>query len=240
MNDPASQSSKTAPLLHLFNQNRASTVRFEDDVLTVWAKSGRIAQSVNIDEIREVKLQKLPLVTRLTVLTKQGRTVTVSGLERSTSERLHSQVKSRVEEMLNDKAARKATTLGPRITDLRDSITVNAGIENATQPRKREQELTHDRLEHLPRSRKHPRQAQRRLALHQDQGPRRNHLRKPCHGSHSGGIVVYPGHHEQQADLGVGAHILQRVHLVLARAVGNQQRLIVRRNHEPRRVTLRQ
>ena len=88
MNDPASQSSKTAPLLHLFNQNRASTVRFEDDVLTVWAKSGRIAQSVNIDEIREVKLQKLPLVTRLTVLTKQGRTVTVSGLERSTSERV--------------------------------------------------------------------------------------------------------------------------------------------------------
>ena len=123
MRDSESQSTKTAPLLHLFNQNKASTVRFEDDVLTVCAKSGRIAQSVNADEIREIKLQKLPLVTRLTVLTKQGRTVTVSGLERSTSERLHSQVQNRVEEILNDEAARKATILGPRITDLRDSIT---------------------------------------------------------------------------------------------------------------------
>ena len=119
MRDSESQSTKTAPLLHLFNQNKASTVRFEDDVLTVCAKSGRIAQSVNADEIREIKLQKLPLVTRLTVLTKQGRTVTVSGLERSTSERLHSQVQNRVEEILNDEAARKATILGPRITDLK-------------------------------------------------------------------------------------------------------------------------
>ena len=86
MSQRASQSSKTAPLLHLFNRNKASTVRFEDDVLTVWAKSGRITQSVKADEIQEVKLRKLPLVTLLTVLTKQGRTVAVSGLERSTSE----------------------------------------------------------------------------------------------------------------------------------------------------------
>ena len=59
---------------------------------------------------------------RLTVLTKQGRTITVNGLERSTSERLHSQLQNRVEEILNDEAATKATTLSPRIADLRDSI----------------------------------------------------------------------------------------------------------------------
>ena len=122
MSQRASQSSKTAPLLHLFNRNKAATVRFEDDILTVWAKSGRIAQSVRADEIREVKFQKLPLLSRLTVLTKQGRTITVNGLERSTSERLHSQLQNRVEEILNDEAAMKATTLGPRIADLRDSI----------------------------------------------------------------------------------------------------------------------
>ena len=74
------------------------------------------------DEIREVKFQKLPLLSRLTVLTKQGRTITVNGLERSTSERLHSQLQNRVEEILNDEAAIKATTLGPWIADLRDSI----------------------------------------------------------------------------------------------------------------------
>ena len=122
MSQRASQSSKTAPLLHLFNRNKAATVRFEDDILTVWAKSGRIAQSVRADEIREVKFQKLPLLSRLTVLTKQGRTITVNGLERSTSERLHSQLQNRVEEILNDEAAIKATTLGPWIADLRDSI----------------------------------------------------------------------------------------------------------------------
>ena len=121
---PASsdQSTRTAPLLHLFNKNRASTVVFKADVLTVWAKSGRIAHTVRVDEILEVRLRKLPLLSQLTVLTKLGRTITVNGLERGTSERLHSQLQNRVEEILNDEATRKATTLGPRIIDLRDSI----------------------------------------------------------------------------------------------------------------------
>ena len=56
-------------------------------------------------------------------LTKQGQTITVGGLERSTSESLHSQLHSRVEEILNDVAAKKAIILGPEITDLRDAIT---------------------------------------------------------------------------------------------------------------------
>ena len=58
-------------------------------------QSGRIAQSGRADEIREVKFRELPLLRRLTVLTKQGRTITVNGLERSTSEKLHSQLQNR-------------------------------------------------------------------------------------------------------------------------------------------------
>ena len=96
---------------------------FGADVLTVWAKSGRIAHTVRADEILEVELRKLPLLSQLTVLTKLGRTITVNGLERGTSERLHSQLQTRVEEILNDEATRKASALGPRITDLRNSIT---------------------------------------------------------------------------------------------------------------------
>ena len=54
MSQRASPSSKTAPLLHLFNRNKASNVRFEDDVLTVRAKSGRIVHTVSADEIQTV------------------------------------------------------------------------------------------------------------------------------------------------------------------------------------------
>ena len=54
MSQRASQSSKTAPLLHLFNRNKAATGRLEDDILTVWAKSGRIAQSVRAEAIQAV------------------------------------------------------------------------------------------------------------------------------------------------------------------------------------------
>ena len=123
MREPTAQSTKTAPLLHLFNKNRASTVAFEADVLTVWAKSGRITHTVKAEEIREVKLRKLPLLGHLTVRTKQGRTITVGGLEPSTSERLHTQLHDRVEELLNDEAAKKALAIGPEITSLKDSIT---------------------------------------------------------------------------------------------------------------------
>ena len=54
------QSTKTAPLLHLFNRDRASTVAFEDDVLTVWDKSGRIAHTVRADEIGKPKYPSPP------------------------------------------------------------------------------------------------------------------------------------------------------------------------------------
>ena len=77
---------------YLLNRNKASTVRFEDDVLTVWAKSGHIAQSVKAVEKWKVQLQKLPLISRLTVLTKQGQAITVSGLETEPPESLLSQL----------------------------------------------------------------------------------------------------------------------------------------------------
>ena len=119
------ESTKTAPLLHLFNKNRASTVAFESDVLTVWAKSGRIADTLKAEEIQEVKLRKLPLLGQLTVRTKQGRTITVGGLQRSTSETLHQQLHDRVEELLNDEAARKVISLGPEIINLKDSVSAS-------------------------------------------------------------------------------------------------------------------
>ena len=78
-------STKTAPLLHLFNRNRASTVAFENDVLTVWAKSGRIAHTISVEQIEEVLLQKQAVVNQLTVHTNFGRTITVGGRECSTS-----------------------------------------------------------------------------------------------------------------------------------------------------------
>ena len=62
MKESYRSSTKTAPLLHLFNKNRASTVAFENDALTVWAKSGLITHAIPADEIMEVKLRKLPLL----------------------------------------------------------------------------------------------------------------------------------------------------------------------------------
>ena len=53
MRKSGSERTKTAPLLHLFNRDKASTVRFEEGVLTVWAKPGRIAQSLKADQIQK-------------------------------------------------------------------------------------------------------------------------------------------------------------------------------------------
>ena len=129
---PIAQSAKTAPLLHLFNRNRASTVAFENDVLTVWAKSGLIAHTIPADEIMEVKLRKLPLLAQLVVRTKQGRTITVGGLDRATSETLHTQLNDRVEELLNDEAARKAISLAPEIINLKDSVSASLTPDSYT------------------------------------------------------------------------------------------------------------
>ena len=64
----------------------------------------------------------MPLLGQLTVRTKQGQTITVGGLERATSERLHGKLHGRVEELLNNEAAKKAISLAPEIINLKDSI----------------------------------------------------------------------------------------------------------------------
>ena len=122
MRQPDSLSSKTAPLLHLLNRNKASTVSFQNDTLTVWVESGRVAHSTRADEIGEVQLKKLFLVNRLTVRPKKGRTITVDGLQRGTSEKLYTQLRGRVEQILDDEASVKAQAISPEITDLRDSV----------------------------------------------------------------------------------------------------------------------
>ena len=58
---------------YLLNRNKAATVRFEDDVLH---GLGRV--------------QKLPLISRLTVLTKQGQAITVSGLDNAAPQKASS------------------------------------------------------------------------------------------------------------------------------------------------------
>ena len=118
-----SHSTRTRPLLHLFNWNRAFAVAFDGEVLTVRAKSGRITHTFSIAQIAEIQLQRQALFNQLIVRTKQGRSITVNGLDRATSVRLHSQLQIRVEEILNDEASRKATALDPRITDLKESTT---------------------------------------------------------------------------------------------------------------------
>ena len=122
MTRPDSLSTKTAPLLHLINQDRASTVSFSDDTVTVRARSGRVIHTMGADAIGTVQLQKLILINRLTVQTRQGQTITVNGLGRETSERLYTQLRSRVGWILDDEASRKAQAIGPDITHLSDSI----------------------------------------------------------------------------------------------------------------------
>ena len=115
MNKTTATSTKTVPLLHLLNQSRASAVRFEKDLLHLAAKNGSTVETVEATEISEVQLRKLPLLNRLTVLTKQGRTITVNGLDRNSSQALYTTLWVRVNELLNDEAAAKARALAPEI-----------------------------------------------------------------------------------------------------------------------------
>ena len=51
----------------------------------------------------EIDVDNLTRISRLTVLKKEDRAITEGGLERSTPERLHSQLQNKVETILNDK-----------------------------------------------------------------------------------------------------------------------------------------
>ena len=117
------RSTKTAPLLHLFNRNKAASVSFENDTLTVHTKSGRIAHTVNADQIKEVHLRKLLPLTRLTVPTQLDQAITVHGLYPSTTQPLYDQLWARVDELRDDEAAAKAHALTPEIFSIKDSLT---------------------------------------------------------------------------------------------------------------------
>ena len=121
MRDTNPRSTITAPLLHLFNRNKAASVTFENDTLTVHTKSGRIAHTVNADQIEQVHLWKLLLLTRLTVLTQLDQAITVNGLYPSTTQSLYDQLWARVDELRNDEAAAKAHALTPEIFSIKDS-----------------------------------------------------------------------------------------------------------------------
>ena len=54
MKDSASQSYKTAPLLHLLDRNEASTIKFKGDVLAVGAMSRRVAHTLRAYEKQAV------------------------------------------------------------------------------------------------------------------------------------------------------------------------------------------
>ena len=90
--------------------------------VTVRAKSGRVIHSIGAEAIGEVQLHKLILINRLTVQSRRGQTITINGLGRDTSERLYTQLRSRVRWILDDEVSRKAQAMGPEITHLRDSI----------------------------------------------------------------------------------------------------------------------
>ena len=117
------RSTKTARLLHLFNRNKAASVSFENDTLIVHTKSGRIAHAVDVDQIKEVHLRKLLLLTRLTVLTQLDQAITVHGLSPSTTQSLYDQLWARVDELRDDEAAAKAHALTPEIFSIKDSLT---------------------------------------------------------------------------------------------------------------------
>ena len=123
MRDTIPRSTKTAPLLHLFNRNKAASVSFENDTLTVHTKSGRIAHAVDVDQIKQVHFRKLLLLTRLTVLTQLDQAITVHGLYPSTTQSLYDQLWARVDELRNDEAAAKAHALTPEIFSIKDSLT---------------------------------------------------------------------------------------------------------------------
>ena len=117
------RAAKTVPLLHMLNRNRAAAVSFEKDILSLVDKSGQTSETVRAADMAEVQLKKLPLLNRLTVQTKQGKTITINGLERSASEELCVRLQNRVDELLNDEAFARTQAIGPEITAFKDSLT---------------------------------------------------------------------------------------------------------------------
>ena len=116
-------SAKTLPLLHLFNRGGVSSVSFHQDLFSVSTKTGRITDTVDVTEITDVQIKKLPFLNRLTIQTKQGRTITINGLKPSTSRPLYDVLWRRTDVLLNEEATTKAHSLSPQIQTLKESLT---------------------------------------------------------------------------------------------------------------------
>ena len=70
----------------MLNRSGAAAVSFKKDLLSLADKPGQTCETLRVEEIADVQLKKLPLLNRLTVQTKQGQSININGLERSTSE----------------------------------------------------------------------------------------------------------------------------------------------------------
>ena len=112
------QTAKTAPLIHLLSQGRAALVTFQDDVLTLRSKSGETTETVRATDIADVQLRGQTITNRMTVQTKQGRSISINGLDRAISQTLQAQLHARMEELLNNEAAGNADALTPEILRL--------------------------------------------------------------------------------------------------------------------------
>ena len=109
-------------MLHRLNRESMAAAIFQDDTLVITSKSGATAHELNATELQAVSITKLPVANRLTLITKQGQDISINGLDRSTSQELYTELFNRIDEILNDEAARKALSLGPEIAALRESI----------------------------------------------------------------------------------------------------------------------
>ena len=121
----SSWSTHTLPMLHRLNRESMAAAIFEDDTLVITTKSGATAHELNATELQSVSITKLPVANRLTLLTKQGQDISINGLDRSTSQDLYTELFNRIDQLLNDEAARKARSLTPAIATLRESITAS-------------------------------------------------------------------------------------------------------------------
>ena len=117
------QQARTITPLHLLNRGKAHLITFQDDLLAIQAKSGAILHTINAEHIQELRLRKFPIVTTITVLTKDKQTIAIGGLQRSTSEAFYEHLHTRVDELLNDETARRAIDLSPQLIGLRELIT---------------------------------------------------------------------------------------------------------------------
>ena len=120
---PSALSTHTLPLLHRLNRDGLAAAAFQDDTLRLNDKSGTTIEQLSASQIRTVTLTSLPLANRLTVLTKEGHQISLNGLDRSTSQALHTSLAARVQDLLNDEAAKSALSIAPEIAALYETVT---------------------------------------------------------------------------------------------------------------------